>query len=265
MVKIPNGDIIALSIKAALSAGDLIRNSKPMKVRTKSVSDYVTEIDMECQIIIKKTIKEKYPDHSFLAEEDGGHFSVKNDLWIIDPLDGTTNFIHGLGHSAVSIAFYTEGRIVTGVVYDPFKEEMFSAVLSEGAKLNGHPIKVSEKRELSQCLVATGMPFKRKEKAEQYFICLKEILKQTSGVRRMGSAALDLAYTACGRFDCFFEGWLSPWDIAAGILILTESGGVASDFRGEDNYMTNGSVIASGKNIFDPFFKEVNNYLENSI
>ncbi len=265
MVIKSTGDIIAISKKAANAAGDLIRSSKPLEVRTKCISDYVTEIDVECQKIIKDMIIEKFPEHNVLAEEDGGEFCDKNDLWIIDPLDGTTNFIHGLSHSAVSIAFYTEGRIVTGVVYDPFRDEMFSAVLSHGAELNGVPIKVSEAKELSQCLVATGMPFKRKEKAGEYFDCLREILKKTSGVRRMGSAALDLVYTACGRFDCFFEGWLSPWDIAAGVLILNESGGRACDFRGENNFLRNGSIIGAGKNVFGSFFKEINSYLEGSV
>ena len=254
--------IIQISIKAAREAGGVIKASEPSGVAIKSHSDYITETDIECQNIIKEIIMQEFSGHKFLAEEDGGRFEPEDDLWIIDPLDGTTNFIHGLKHSAVSIGFYTEGDIRAGVIYDPYADELFHAVKGGGAFLNGSKIRVSSPKELRQCLIATGMPFRRPGKREKYFACLSEILASSSGVRRMGSAALDLAYVAAGRFDGFFEGWLSPWDLAAGVVIAKEAGAVLSDFKGEKDYLSNGCVVCSGPAISGDMFKIINKYLE---
>lgn len=250
--------LIDISSIAAQAAGKIILERKEFSVRSKALSDYVTEIDIECQKAIKEIISEKFPSHNFLAEEDGGIFLEEDDLWIIDPLDGTTNFIHGLSQSAVSIAFYTNGALQSGVIYDPYKNELFHAVRGGGAYLNGKSITVSDTNDMRSSLIATGMPFRKHEKIPAYFTVLSNVLKNSSGIRRMGSAALDLAYTACGRFDGFFEGWLSPWDIAAGILIVEEAGGKVKDFSGKRNYLKNGCIIASGEGVFDHLFEIVN-------
>lgn len=250
--------LIDISVKAAHTAGNIILDGKKYSVRAKSDADYVTETDFECQKAIKEIISESFPSHNFLAEEDGGSFTGIDDMWIIDPLDGTTNFIHGLSHSAVSIAFYTSGEIKTGVIFDPYKNELFHAVKGGGAYLNGNSISVSDINDIRTSVIATGMPFRKHEKIPEYFKVLSDVLKNSSGIRRMGSAALDLAYTACGRFDGFFEGWLSPWDIAAGILIVEEAGGKVKDFTGKTDFLINGCIVASGKGIYDKLFEIVN-------
>ncbi|MBN2856847.1 MAG: inositol monophosphatase [Candidatus Delongbacteria bacterium] len=251
-----------ISVKAARSAGRIMLEGGEYSVSMKSPSDFVTDIDIECQNTIKEIISGSFPTHNFLAEEDGGSFKDTDDLWIIDPLDGTTNFIHGLSHSAVSIAFYTNGAVQTGVIYDPYKDELFHAVKGHGAYLNGKSISVSGTSDMKQSLIATGMPFRRHEKIPEYFKVLSEVLKKSSGIRRMGSAALDLAYTACGRFDGFFEGWLSPWDVAAGILLVEEAGGKVRDFSGNNDFLNNGCIIASGKGILDQLFETVNKVMK---
>ncbi|MFO7810926.1 MAG: inositol monophosphatase family protein, partial [Candidatus Delongbacteria bacterium] len=258
-------DILRTSKEAAYKAGTVIKGSKALSVKAKSYSDYVTEVDIKCQNIIKNIIFQKFPDHVFLAEEDGKSFYPGQNMWIIDPLDGTTNFIQKLKHSSVSVAYYNGGKIMTGVIYDPYRDEMFSAIRGQGAFLNGKKISVSAKKEMSSCIFATGMPFKSLEKAGSYFECLKELLRNCAGIRRMGSAALDLAYTACGRFDGFFEGWLSSWDIAAGALIVEEAGGRIKDFAGDQDYLANGSVIAGGTGIFDEFYEIINTNLKDEI
>jgi len=260
MVELNN--IIRVSVEAARKAGEIILASKPSSVRKKSRSDYVTGTDIKCQDAIKEIIIRNFPDHIILAEEDGGVFKPVSNLWIVDPLDGTTNFIHDLGHSAVSVAFYTDGEIRTGVIYDPYADEIFTAVKGKGAFLNGEKITVSSVTDIRSCLIATGMPFRKPDKRERYFACLSEVLSMTSGLRRMGSAALDLAYVSCGRFDGFFEGWLSPWDIAAGALLISESGGKITDFTGGSDYLGNGCVVCSGSGIYDEFFSTVNKHLK---
>lgn len=254
--------IIQISVKAARAAGEVIRESEPSGITIKSPSDYITETDVKCQDMIKNIILQEFPDHNFLAEEDGGSFEPKNDLWIIDPLDGTTNFIHGLKHSAVSIGFYTEGDIQAGVIYDPYSDEFFHAFKGGGSFLNGSKIQVSSPKVISQCLIATGMPFRRPCKRDIYFTCLSEILASSSGIRRMGSAALDLAYVAAGRFDGFFEGWLSPWDMAAGVVIAKEAGAAVSDFRGEGGFLNNGCIICAQPAVFGDMFRIINKHLK---
>jgi myo-inositol-1(or 4)-monophosphatase len=254
--------ILKLSFESARKAGMIIVSSEPSEVNLKSASDYVTSTDLKCQAVIKEMILKEFPEHTILAEEDGGAFEPSKNLWIIDPLDGTTNFIHGLKHSAVSIAFYTRGEIKTGVIYDPYADEMFHAVKGGGAFMNGKIISVSGITSLKASLIATGMPFRKPEKREKYFACLSEVLASSSGIRRMGSAAIDLAYVACGRFDGFFEGWLSTWDIAAGILLISEAGGKIDDFRGGGDFLRNGCVICSGPGIFDEFNRIVNKHLK---
>lgn len=252
-----NYDEILLTAKeAAFEAGMLILKENPQTINVKSPCDYVTDVDLMCQDKIKAVIKSSYPEHKFLAEEDGFSFTDSNDLWIIDPIDGTTNFIHGLKHSAVSIAFYSENEVKAGVIFDPYTDETFTAVKGNGALLNGKKISVSSETNMKKSLIATGMPFRRHEKIPKYFECLAEILRNSSGIRRMGCASLDLAYTACGRFEGFFEGWLSPWDVAAGILIVEEAGGKVTDFNNMRNCLINGCIIASSPGI-NPVFSQI--------
>jgi len=255
-------DILLTAKEAAFEAGKLILDGNPVSVRTKSPCDYVTDVDIMCQDKIKAVIKDIFPDHKFLAEEDGYTFTDTDDLWIIDPIDGTTNFIHSLKHSAVSIAFYTESEVKAGVIYDPYRDETFTAIKGKGAFLNGEKISVSSETDMKKSLIATGMPFRRHEKIPKYFECLAEVLRNSSGIRRMGCASLDLAYTACGRFEGFFEGWLSPWDVAAGILILEEAGGKVTDFQNMRNCLVNGCIIASAPGINPVFSQIVENILK---
>jgi myo-inositol-1(or 4)-monophosphatase len=239
--------ILNTAIKAAKKAGDIILHNKAKTIEIKSKSDYVTEVDVKCQDEIKSIISAEFPDHKFLAEEDGGSFTPQDKLWIIDPLDGTTNFIHDLKHSAVSIAYFSNDEVKVGVIYLPYDDELFYAVKGKGAFLNKAKISISKENDISRSLIATGMPFRIPEKKEAYFDCLSDVLGKCSGLRRMGSAAIDLAYIACGRFDGFFEGWLSPWDIAAGILIIEEAGGKITDFKGEKEYFDHGCIIAANR------------------
>ncbi|HQO10361.1 MAG TPA: inositol monophosphatase family protein [Clostridiales bacterium] len=254
--------IISAAEGSCRKAGQIIKTSSPSEIKVKSCSDYVTDIDLDCQNVIKNTVLSEFPGHSFLAEEDGNDFSESDDLWIIDPLDGTTNFIHGLAHSAVSVAYYTKGDLLAGAIYDPYSDEMFTAVKGRGAFLNGSPVTVSGQNEMKRGLIATGMPFRRHEKIPPYFDCLADVLKNSSGIRRMGCASLDLAYTACGRFEGFFEGWLSAWDIAAGILIVEEAGGRVSDFSGGKNCLKSGCIIAASCHIYPGLYKIVNKHLK---
>ncbi|HAQ62546.1 TPA: inositol monophosphatase [Candidatus Delongbacteria bacterium] len=249
-------DILLTAKKAAVEAGKLILTGTPVSVKTKSPCDYVTDVDIICQDKIIAVIKGSFPEHKFLAEEDGRTFIEAGDVWIIDPIDGTTNFIHGLKHSAVSIAFYSENEVKAGVIYDPYTDETFTAVKGKGAFLNGEKISVSLETDMKKSIIATGMPFRRHEKIPKYFECLAEVLRYSSGIRRMGCASLDLAYTACGRFEGFFEGWLSPWDVAAGILIVEEAGGKVTDFKKMRNCLDNGCIIASAPGI-DPVFSQI--------
>lgn len=258
--------IIETAKIAALRAGSLIVENGPKEITAKGLNDFVTEIDLKCQEVIISTIKENYPAHNFLAEESDSSFISLDNMWIIDPLDGTTNYIHGLNHSGVSIAYYDHGEIKAAVIYNPFTEEMFHTVKGEGAYLNNLKISVSSCSKLKSALVATGFPFRKHEKISLYKECFAEMLMNCSGIRRMGAASLDLAYVACGRYDTFFEGWLSPWDIAAGVLLVKEAGGVVTDFSNSNNYLQNGCIIAAADEllrketdtIVNKYFKDEN-------
>ena len=240
---------------AAQKAGKMIKDSlgkiSSCDIENKDAFDYVTTIDKKAERLIIDSIQEYYPHHEIFAEESGKSKHHNKYCWIIDPLDGTTNFIHGYPNSAVSIAFQEEGRIILGVIYDPYRDELFSAEKGKGAFLNDQQIVVSKRTNLNTCLIATGFPFKNKNLLDQYWNVLSEIFMKVSGIRRTGSAALDLAHIACGRFDGFWELRLSPWDIAAGSIIIKEANGKISDFEGKDNFIRTGNVIASNKIIYD--------------
>jgi myo-inositol-1(or 4)-monophosphatase len=220
------------------------------QIDVKMASDFVTFVDRESESILITELQRAFPDHSFYAEESsrapkGGY------RWIIDPLDGTTNYIHGSPLFTISVALEHEGDIILGLVYEPVRDELFSAEKGKGAFLNGKPIHVSGVQDPDASLLSTGFPFRQKEKIDAYLAGFKEMFMHVSGIRRMGSAALDLSYVACGRFEGFWEMGLSPWDVAAGALLIQEAGGKFTDFSGGEGAIWSGDVVASNGHLHD--------------
>jgi myo-inositol-1(or 4)-monophosphatase len=244
---------LTIAVRAARRAGDLIvrsmNRSAPVDVTSKEWNELVTEVDLRAEEDIKETIRRSYPDHAFLGEETGA--SGDSDcVWIIDPLDGTTNFIHKFPIFAVSIALQVRGQLEAGVIYDPMRQEMFTASRGEGAQLDGRRIRVGNAIHLKDTLIGTGFPYRENVKhMDDYLAMLKAVVGNVSGVRRPGAAAIDLAYVAAGRFDGFWELGLKPWDIAAGALLIQEAGGIISSVRGDSNYLETGHVIAGSPKI----------------
>ncbi len=234
--------------KAILQSGELIRRHigsiSNSYVHTKGPSDYVTEIDKESESSIIQTIREDFPDHSILAEETSNIRLGEETTWIIDPLDGTTNFIHGFPFVAVSIAVSMRKQVVLGMVLDPVRDELFTAQRGKGAYLNDKPLRLKQLGGLDQTLIATGFPFRAKHLLEPYLNTFRNVFSKVSGIRRAGSAALDLAYVAAGRVDGFWEAGLKPWDVAAGSLLVLEAGGRVDDFWGTGGYLQNGHIVA---------------------
>jgi myo-inositol-1(or 4)-monophosphatase len=214
-------------------------------IDTKGMNDFVTRVDTESERCIVDILKRETSDLGILTEETVPETSQKSVRWIIDPLDGTTNYIHSFPCFAVSIALEVQNRIELGVVYDPLREELFHALKGEGAFLNGSQISVSRRSILGECFLATGFPFREHERIDPYLKVFKEMFLTTSGVRRAGSAVLDLAYTACGRFDGFWEMGLSPWDVAAGSLLIAEAGGSVSDWGGGSDFLFGRTIVGS--------------------
>jgi len=251
--------ILNIAIIAAKEAGEFIinelENVGQLKVEEKGRNDYVSEIDRVAEDIIIRAIRKYYPDHNILAEESGKHSTPSHFEWIIDPLDGTTNFLHELPHFAVSIAVREKGKLMHGVVFDPFKDELFSASRGDGARLNNFKIRVSGQNKLDNSLLATGFPYHDFSYIDAYMAGFKEFILKTAGLRRGGSAALDLAYVAAGRVDGYWEFNLKPWDIAAGALIVMEAGGIVTDFTGDDNYLTSGNIIAGNPKMLQAMAK----------
>jgi myo-inositol-1(or 4)-monophosphatase len=239
--------MLGTAFRAALIAGDfIVRNLGKISgsdIDIKQASDYVTRIDMESEKIIIDTISAKFPGHHFLAEESAGNATDGEYRWIIDPLDGTTNFIHTYPVFAVSIGLQFKGDMLLGLVYDPLRHEMFAAVRGEGATLNGSRITCSLRQDIGTSLVATGFPFRKKEIIAPYLTLFRNIFNRVSDIRRAGSAALDLVHVAAGRCDCFFEIGLSPWDMAAGSIIIEEAGGVVTDFGGGKSFLETGNIV----------------------
>ncbi|HTT12271.1 MAG TPA: inositol monophosphatase family protein [Burkholderiaceae bacterium] len=251
------------AVKAARKAGAIINRASLdvdlLRVSAKGRSDFVTEVDRAAEEAIIETLRTAYPQHAFLAEESGASDSGSGDeyTWIIDPLDGTTNFIHGFPQYAVSIALQHRGQLAQAVVYDPTRNELFTASKGRGAFLNDRRIRVSRRTQLRECLVGTGFPFRSLEHMDDYLRMFRRITEETAGIRRPGAAALDLAYVAAGRLDGFWEIGLSPWDMAAGALLILEAGGFIADFKGEPNYLTNGRVVAGNPKTFAQLLKLV--------
>jgi len=244
------------AIKAARSAGAIINRASLdldlLKVNTKSPNDFVTEVDHKSEAVVIETLLGAYPGHGILAEESGTSQGAKDSeyVWIIDPLDGTTNFIHGFPFYAVSIALAFRGQVQQAVVYDPTRNDLFYASKGRGAFLNDRRLRVSRRTRLAECLISTGFPFRKGDNFKRYLQMLEVIMPACAGLRRPGSAALDLCYMAAGHTDGFFETGLSPWDIAAGALIVTEAGGLIGNFTGESDYLYQREVMAANPKIY---------------
>ncbi len=260
--------MLTIALRAARKAGELIEQAMErvdlVTIEEKSRNDFVTEIDKKVEREIIYNLKKTYPTHSMHGEEFGLQEGKEPDYeWIIDPLDGTTNFIHGIPHFSISIACKIKGQIEHAVVYDPMKREEFTASRGRGAALNGRRIRVSNRLNLDGALIGTGIPFNgyALEQLTPYLATVAELAGQTAGIRRAGSAALDLAYVAAGRFDAFWEMNLKTWDIAAGILLVKEAGGLISDFNGGENYVKSGHIVCGAPKVFKPTLQIVKKHL----
>lgn len=243
------------AVKAARRAGSIINraalNREGLEVRAKHRNDFVTQVDKAAEDAILAIIRQAYPDHAVLAEESGVSESAKSEYrWIIDPLDGTTNFIHGFPQYCVSIALQHRGVTAHGVIYDPSKNELFTASKGRGAYLDDRRIRVTKCAQLRDALVGTGFPFKELARLELYSRQLRSLMTGSSGVRRAGAAALDLAYVACGRLDAFWEMGLAPWDMAAGALMIQEAGGMVGDLAGAQGWLESGDIAAGTPKVF---------------
>jgi myo-inositol-1(or 4)-monophosphatase len=248
--------ILSIAIKAARRAGSVINRATLdgaiLDVRSKRANDFVTQVDKGAEEAAIGVIRAAYPDHAILAEESGENLggSKADYRWIIDPLDGTTNFIHGFPQYCVSIGIEHRGALAHAVVYDPGKNELYTASKGRGAFLNDRRLRVTRCQKLDDALVGTGFPFKELTRVDPYLRQLRTVMSSCAGVRRAGSAALDLAYVAAGRLDAFWEMGLSPWDMAAGALLIQEAGGLVGDLSGDQDYMRSGDIAAATPKVF---------------
>ncbi|MEF7616338.1 inositol monophosphatase family protein [Aquincola sp. MAHUQ-54] len=248
--------MLNIAIKAARAAGSIINRAsldlELLKINHKGPNDFVTEVDQAAEQVIIDTLLQAYPGHGILAEESGRSQGAKDSefVWIIDPLDGTTNFIHGFPVYAVSIALAHRGVVQQAVVYDPSRNDLFYASKGRGAFLNDKRLRVSRRTRLSDALIGTGFPFRRGDNFKRYIKMFEEIMQSCAGVRRPGAAALDLCYVAAGYYDGFFETGLNPWDIAAGSLMITEAGGLIGNFTGESDYLYQREVVAGNAKVY---------------
>jgi myo-inositol-1(or 4)-monophosphatase len=253
-----------IAIDAAREAGKIISRNlsrvDSLSITIKEKNDFVSEVDLQAEQTIINIIHRAHPHHDILAEESGmnNHSKNKEYQWIIDPLDGTTNFLRGFPHYSVSIALKHKDRLEVAVIYDPFKDELFCASRGNGATLNDRKIRVSKISGLEGALLATGFPFRENQNIDTYLISLRELMLHTSGIRRAGSAALDLAYVAAGRVDGFWEFGLNTWDMAAGCLIIQEAGGLVGDPHGGHTHLESGNIVAGNPKIFRLILQTLN-------
>jgi myo-inositol-1(or 4)-monophosphatase len=258
--------MLNVAIKAARAAGALINRAaldvEAVRVSAKQTNDFVTEVDHAAEAAIIETLLQAYPGHGILAEESGqAHGARHSDYqWIIDPLDGTTNFIHGFPVYCVSIALAVKGRVEQAVVYDPTRNDLFCATRGRGAYLNDRRIRVAKRTRLQECLISTGFPYRPGDKLRTYLSMLGDVMSQCAGVRRPGAAALDLAYVAAGFSDGFFETGLKAWDVAAGSLLITEAGGLVGNFTGEADFMHQGECVAGNPRIYAQLVNVLGSY-----
>src|SRR5678816_1073307 len=253
--------MLTTAVKAARKAGNIInrgaRDIDLLKVSAKGPKDFVSEIDHAAEAAIVDTLLTAYPGHAILAEEGTakGENATAEHLWIIDPLDGTTNFLHGFPQYCVSIALAHKGVVTQGVIFDPIRNDLFTATRGRGAFLNDRRMRVSRRVHLKDCLIGTGFPFRDGSYLDTYLQMMKAMITHTAGLRRPGAAALDLAYVAAGFYDGFWEVGLNPWDVAAGSLLVLEAGGLIGDLAGNSDYLHGGQVIAANPKVFAQMLK----------
>ena len=248
--------MINVAIKAARAAGAIINRAaldvESVRVSQKQVNDFVTEVDQAAEQAIIDILLAAYPGHAIWAEESGRTQGAQDSdyVWIIDPLDGTTNFIHGLPIYCVSIALAVKGRVEQAVVYDPTRNDLFTATRGRGAFMNDRRLRVSKRVRLQECLISTGFPFRPGDDFKTYLSMISEVMQRSAGLRRPGAAALDLAYVAAGFTDAFFETGLQPWDVAAGSLLVTEAGGLVGNLTGEADFLEQKECLAGSPRIY---------------
>ncbi len=248
--------MLNVAVKAARAAGAIINRAaldvEAVRISQKQVNDFVTEVDHASEKAIIETLLTAYPEHGILAEESGSEHGARNadHVWIIDPLDGTTNFIHGFPVYCVSIALAVRGKVEQAVIYDPSRNDLFTATKGRGAYLNERRIRVSKRTRLQECLISTGFPFRKGDNFNAYLQMMGDVMQRTAGLRRPGAAALDLAYVAAGYSDGFFETGLQPWDLAAGSLLVTEAGGLVGNFTGEADFLDQKECLAGTPRIY---------------
>ncbi|GLS13085.1 inositol monophosphatase family protein [Hydrogenophaga electricum] len=259
--------MLNVAVKAARAAGTIINRAsldvETVRVSVKQTNDFVTEVDHAAEAAIIETLLTAYPNHGIWAEESGrreGKGREKNHVWIIDPLDGTTNFIHGFPVYCVSIALMVDSRIEQAVIYDPTRNDLFCATRGRGAYLNERRIRVAKRTSLRECLLSTGFPFRPGDAFQTYLQMFADVMPRCAGIRRPGSAALDLAYVAAGFSDGFFEMGLSPWDVAAGALIVTEAGGLVGNFTGESDFLEQKECLAANPRIYGQLVNMIGKY-----
>ena len=266
--------MLNIALRAARSAGELILRSTErldvISVSEKDAKDYVTEIDRAAEQLIVTALRKAYPNHGILGEEGGlseGSGEGADYLWIIDPLDGTTNFVRGVPHYAVSIACKYRGRLEHAVVLDPVRQEEFTASRGRGAALNGRRLRVGSRKSLEGALLGTGFPFRdgQMDNLDAYLGMFRNLVGQTAGIRRAGAASLDLAYVAAGRYDAFWEFGLSEWDMAAGALLIQEAGGLVSDFTGDHDFLQKGQIVAGNTKCFKAVLTAIQPHLTPSL
>jgi len=248
--------MINVAIKAARAAGAIINRAaldvESVRVSQKQVNDFVTEVDQASEDIIIETLLSAYPGHGIWAEESGREHGAKDSefVWIIDPLDGTTNFIHGLPIYCVSLALAVKGKVEQAVIYDPSRNDLFTATRGRGAYMNNRRMRVAKRTRLQECLIATGFPYRVDDDINTYLRMMGDMMQRTAGLRRPGAAALDLAYVAAGFTDGFFELGLQPWDVAAGSLLITEAGGLVGNLSGDADFLEQRECLAANPRIY---------------
>jgi len=260
--------MVNIAVRAAREAGRVISRNfnrvDRLTIADKGKNDFVTEVDRNAEAAIIAVLREKYPHHAILAEESGAQAGNEYQ-WVIDPLDGTTNFLHGIPQFAVSIALKVKGRLEIGVVYNPLSEEMFTASRGEGALLNDRKIRVTARKDLDGALLGTGLPYRDFRYLDHYTGMLKALMQTTAGIRRPGAASLDFAYVACGRFDGFWELGLSEWDFAAGALLVREAGGLVTDIAGGEKFLDTGNVIAGSMKVHKAMLRCIRPHLDDKL
>ena len=258
--------MLNIAVKAARAAGSIINRAaldlEVLKVGSKGPNDYVSEVDRAAERAIIETLLGAYPDHGILAEESGREHGARHSefVWIIDPLDGTTNFLHGFPVYAVSIALAHRGAVQQAVVYDPTRNDLFYASKGRGAFLNDRRLRVSKRTRIADALIGTGFPFRKGDNFKRYVRMFEDVMQHCAGLRRPGAAALDLCYVAAGYYDGFFETGLSPWDVAAGSLLITEAGGLVGNFTGESDYLYQREVVAGNPKVYGQLVQLLSRY-----